>query len=198
MESDNVWVEAVGVAVAAIAAIVALRTYSRDVKHKQTHWLYELFEDFYKNDIYIGIRQTLTMGSTDTKEMKINLQEAREALTSQHTPQEFIDIADDICDYLNFFEFVCNLVRTDRMKRQDMDSLFDYYLDNLAEHDFIMEYLSDSQHGFEALASELWTYHRDKVPRSVLHLAPKTPPAMTFADAMREIGEVRPMREPLL
>jgi hypothetical protein len=185
-------ITAVGVVVAGVSAFAALQTYDRDVKHKQTHWLYELFEDFYKNDIYIAIRQTLTMGSSNANGVKITLSDARIALLTNPTPEEYIDLADDICDYLNFFEFVCNLVHAKRMDRPDVDRLFDYYLDNLAEQDFIIEYLAQDGNSFEALRAELWAYHGDHIPAGLGDLRPARP-VHPMLKALREINDTRPL-----
>ncbi|HVZ98894.1 MAG TPA: hypothetical protein VG841_01120 [Caulobacterales bacterium] len=147
----------ISAAIASLAAVGALRSYIQDVKHKQTHWLYELFRDFYENNTFIGVRRTLEYGQNP------ELNELRKAIQCNPTPREGVEIADAFCNYLNFFEFMCNLVERRRLDRKDLERSFQFYLDNLASHRFVVEYIFEESNGFEALRKEL-RHHRDKFP----------------------------------
>lgn len=135
--------------------------YKQDVDHKRTEWLYKLFVDFYDDETYVNTRQVL-----EYRQPK-DIAKLTEAVESADTPPELAKLADDFCDYLNFFEFMCNLVETSRMPRGDLLRLFDYYLDNLASHPFACRYVFDTRHGFEALRRHLKRYHADKIPDGV-------------------------------
>ena len=137
--------ELVGVIVAALLGILALFTYLRDVEHKRTDWLYRLFESFYKEPTYRRVRALLDgPGATQLRDVLGKSE-------PECTPDDH-QLIEGFCDYLNFFEFMCNLVEKRRMSPDDLNRLFDYYLNNLARQG-IGDYLSEN--GYEALAREL-------------------------------------------
>jgi len=132
--------QAVSVAGGVIGAVL---TYRRDVGIKQTDWLYQLFEKFYEKPQYKVIRRILDNEQSPDFD---RLREAIERLDDTQHHEEFVD-------FLNFFEFICNLVEDRRMKRADMNQLFDYYLKMMSKRDFVVAYTA--AHGFEALHREL-------------------------------------------
>jgi hypothetical protein len=129
--------------VAVIGLIGGVLTYRRDVKTKQTEWLYRLFEKFYETGDYKVMRRLLDNPSSD------QLAELEASIAAPGTS----DQEEDLVDYLNFFEFICNLQQDGRMTRKDVDALFNYYLNCLAAQPMVTKYVS--MNGFEALKQEL-------------------------------------------
>jgi hypothetical protein len=148
--SPGDWGEIATAVVAAIAAIVGLFTYRADVLNKRADLLYRFFEDFYRSDTYKLIRRAL-----DNPESS-----HAGALRHDVVTQADSELHEAFVDYLNFFEFQCNLVELNRIQRTDMVRMFDYYLTNLARRDWVQNYAE--QEGFEALSREL---RRRMVPR---------------------------------
>lgn len=143
MGDVQTWTGVAGVMAAIVGGIIAIATYQRDVRIKQTDWLYQLFEKFYEKPQYKTVRRIL---DNEQSPDFARLRDAVERLDDTQHHEEFVD-------FLNFFEFICNLVEDKRMKRADMDQLFDYYLNMLSERDFVVTYAATQ--GFEALHREL-------------------------------------------
>ncbi|MEK7409029.1 MAG: hypothetical protein AAB225_28530 [Acidobacteriota bacterium] len=61
---------------------------------------------------------------------------------------------EQLVDYLNFFEFTAHLWRSKQLDLDEIDGLFNYYLENLTKHHFVSEFLTK---GFEALSDLLAT-----------------------------------------
>lgn len=131
-----------GVVVAGVLGIVAVFNYLRDVEHKRTDWLYQLFDKFYEKQTYSDIRRIL-----DHK-----MEPEYTELKRQATEPGPKNLDEKFADYLNFFEFLVNLQRTGRMRRRDLDNMFDYYLTSLAQQDWVREYAA--RNGYEGLAAE--------------------------------------------
>lgn len=134
--------------VGAVSAGMAIATYRRNVQNQQTAWLHQLFEKFYEKPTYRKVRALLDNRSAEAPAQIARLaaggEDAQTGLSEQ-----------DLVDYLNFFEFICDLEARKRLKRGDMDALFDYYLRNLAMLPDVAKYIEEEQHGFEALAREI-------------------------------------------
>ena len=70
----------------------------------------------------------------------------REAIAAgRHEP-----LVELFVDYLNFFEFIASLWKLGQLSETEIAMLFEYYLDNLGEHDFILSFITDE--GFENLS----------------------------------------------
>lgn len=138
----NLVLQAAGFALTLIGGVVAILTYRRDVRHRQTDWLYQLFEKFYEKETYRRIRQAIDY----------QVEPDYSELQRQIAGQGGRDLEEQFSDYLNFFEFICNLERTGRMARRDLDNMFDYYLSTLAKRDFVVDYAK--RNGFEGLYAE--------------------------------------------
>jgi hypothetical protein len=137
------WTSFVGAAIALVTMIVAVLNFMRETRNKETEWLYRLYEKFYESAAYKGTRRILdNPKSADFARLMAEV--AQDADSSAY--EAFVD-------YLNFFEFICNLVKRGRMKREDADALFDYYLKNLSLHDQIQALCK--RDGFEALSGEI-------------------------------------------
>ena len=140
--TNGEWLQLTALLVTAIGGIFAIATYRRDVRHKRTDWLYQLFDKFYEKQTYQTIRKVLDYKlEPDYSELQRQIQEPGSK-----------DLEEKFADYLNFFEFLCNLQRTGRMDRRDIDNMFDYYLTSLARMDWVYAYVS--RNGFEALTAE--------------------------------------------
>lgn len=59
------------------------------------------------------------------------------------------EIAEAFFDYLNFFEFVASLWRIGQLSLREIAMIFEYYLRNLKQHQFVMDFVR--QNGFENL-----------------------------------------------
>jgi hypothetical protein len=142
MDAGN-WIALCGVVLGAMGGLGAILTYRREVRTKQTDWLYQLFYKFYEQPTYQAIRKVL-----DYK-----IEPEYSALQRQIVEAgDEKDLEEKFSDYLNFFEFICNLERTKRMARRDIDNMFDYYLTSLARMDWVFAYVQ--RNGFEALTAE--------------------------------------------
>jgi hypothetical protein len=141
------WIGLVGLVIASGGGIVAIATYLRDVRIKQTDWLYQLFEKFYEKPQYKSMRRILD------NDQSPDFARLRSAIAQLEDTQ----VHEDFVDFLNFFEFICNLAESRRMSRSDMNRLFDYYLGMLSRRDFVISYCREQ--GFESLARELVRRH---------------------------------------
>lgn len=127
---------------ASLTGSLAILAYRRDVRHKQTDWLYQLFTKFYEQPTYQAIRKVL--------DYKIEPEYSE--LQRQIAEPGVKDLEEKFSDYLNFFEFICNLQQTGRMDRRDINNMFDYYLTSLSRMDWATAYVN--RNGFEALSAE--------------------------------------------
>jgi hypothetical protein len=142
-------VEIIGLGLATVGGAFGIATYFRDVRQKQTDWLYQLFEKFYEKPTYKQMRRALDCEQGSEDELR--------RLKEQIASPENGDLEEDFADYLNFFEFIVRLVKRNRMQRKDMEAMFAYYLDKLGEHEFVRQYVGAE--GFEALDEELRRRH---------------------------------------
>jgi len=136
------WLQLSALVITAVGGLFAIVTYRRDVRHKRTDWLYQLFDKFYEKQTYQSIRKVL-----DYK-----LEPDYSDLQRQIAEPGVKDLEEKFSDYLNFFEFLVNLQRTGRMDRRDLDNMFDYYLASLARMEWVFAYVQ--RNGFEGLTAE--------------------------------------------
>lgn len=118
--------------IVSISAFYAVRTYRKNATLEHAKWLFNLYEKFYEKEHLKEIRNKLDCDET-TKEVE-NLVKKQ--------PFEFTD-------YLNFFEFVAFLKRSEQITFEEIDDLFGYYLNCIARHKSIREYLTPN--GYELL-----------------------------------------------
>src|SRR5262249_48417553 len=142
-------IEIVGLALATLGGIVGVATYFRDVRQKQTDWLYQLFDKFYEKATYKRMRALLDCGPDGSADLHAL---ARTLSSPDNSADE-----EAFVDYMNFFEFVVGLRDRRRMSRKDVEAMFDYYLNCLAKHCFARDYAANN--GFEALDQELKRRH---------------------------------------
>ncbi|HUY81395.1 MAG TPA: hypothetical protein VMU92_06695 [Acidobacteriaceae bacterium] len=121
--------------VAIIAAIVALWTYRSNSRRERAKWAVQLYDKFYETDHYKPIREKLDCGPDTAADVV--------QLATQESPE--------FTDYLNFFEMVSYLAKSKQLSKNDVLSLFQYYLQCLKKHDAVMTYLNNKENGFEQL-----------------------------------------------
>ncbi|WP_417250370.1 hypothetical protein [Celeribacter sp.] len=130
---------ALGAAAGSVTALLALQTYHRDAKLRRAEWLYRLYQQFYENDRFDPIRRLLDYKPED--EIK---QLARDIEAEDGTV-----VHEAFVDYLNFFEFIAVQLKYGNLKRDEVFDMFEYYINGLNEHEFVLKYLTD--YGYENL-----------------------------------------------
>lgn len=115
-----------------VSAFYAVRTYRKNATLEHAKWLFNLYEKFYEKENLKEIRNKLDCEET-TKEVENLVKEQ---------PFEFTD-------YLNFFEFVAFLKKSEQITLEEIDDLFGYYLGCISRHQSVREYLTPN--GYELL-----------------------------------------------
>ncbi|MCI0487720.1 MAG: hypothetical protein L0229_14095 [Blastocatellia bacterium] len=119
---------------AILAALGALFIYRRNSRLERARWLSTLYDKFFESDRYKEVRDILdTIANTDRVNELVIKEEAK------------------FTDYLNFFEFVAILTVSKQLRHQEVDDLFNYYLECLKRHDRVREYISREENGYERL-----------------------------------------------
>lgn len=132
-----------------VAPIVALVTYRRNARIKRAEWLSSLHAKFFETANYKAIRSIL-----DYAPPQLNtLREGVEQGGSDELVESFVD-------YLNFFEFIASLWKLDQLRLNEVAMLFRYYLENLASHAFITNFIAEQ--GFENLKELLAALNSDR------------------------------------
>ena len=109
-------VGAVAAVVLALSVVAAFMQYTRGLKVQRAQWLVDLFGRFYERGAYQEVRG-LIEGS-----------EKGQLLSAANDDP---DLEQKLTDYLNFFELVAYLEGIGELKRQDVDAMFKYWIDNL-------------------------------------------------------------------
>lgn len=123
---------AITLVVVSISAFYAVRTYRKNATLEHAKWLFSLYEKFYEKEHLKDIRNKLDCKET-TKEVENFV---------KNEPFEFTD-------YLNFFEFVAFLKKSDQITFNEIDDLFGYYLNCISRHKSVRNYLKPN--GYELL-----------------------------------------------
>ncbi len=130
--------EMVAKGVALAGGIWAFFTYRRDVKRRRADLMKSLYEKFYEAVQLKKVRLLLDYRPQEYDEMRSLIQSGKAGQR-----------AEDLVDYLNFFEFIASLWKLRQISYKDVCMLFHYYLKNLRSHDWIMKFVKEN--GFEAL-----------------------------------------------
>ncbi len=125
---------------ALIAAGLAWWTYHTNSQRERAKWAVQLYEKFYEEKSYRDMRDAL---DCDAASPDI------EKLVHEEKPE--------FTDYLNFFELVCFLGKTNQISESDVLTLFEYYLRCLKRHPSVIRYINKPDHGFEQLREFLRT-----------------------------------------
>ena len=135
--------EAIRTAFTVIGGLWALWIYHSNLRLKRAEWLQKLHQQFYESERYRKVREIL-----DYRPRR-ELAELHEAVAADASSQ----LATDLFDYLNFFEFVAGFAGLKQLQKQDVQLAFDYPLRMIARDDVVMAQV-DSQ-GYESLGTLL-------------------------------------------
>jgi hypothetical protein len=137
----------VGAIAAIIGAIIAVPAYRQNSRLNRTKWLESLFERFYESDRYVIVRDVIDDNA------KENNMEAFELAVAKALGKSNDNRAGRIAlnNYLNFFEFVANLEVLRQLKKEELNLLFSYDLDQLKKHSVLRPYIDADDNGFEKL-----------------------------------------------
>jgi hypothetical protein len=125
---------------ALFTSALALITYRRNVKTKRAEWLLTLHTKFFESTHYKKMRHIIDYEPAEFGMLRDSI--------AQGGSDELVE---DFVDYLNFFEFIASLWKLGQLNIDEVAMMFEYYLDNLASHDFIMHFVRAQ--GFESLAA---------------------------------------------
>lgn len=140
--------------VAVVAPLIALFTYRKNAKTKRAEWLSTLHAKFFESTNYKRVRGIIDYAPPA-------LATLQECISSG----EYNELAESFVDYLNFFEFIASLWKLGQLDIDEVAMLFEYYLNNLATHKFITDFIAAQ--GFENLRGLLAALaRRRKVTRS--------------------------------
>ena len=154
LPSPDSIIRAVPQLVAVVAALLALVTYRKNAKTKRAEWLSTLHGKFFESVNYKRIRSILDYEQPE-------LATLRECVSTG----SYDELSELFVDYLNFFEFIASLWRLGQLDIEEVAILFEYYLNNLATHEFIVGFIST--YGFNNLKDLLDSLaRRRKVVRS--------------------------------
>ena len=129
----------VGGVVAIFAGLGAVFTYFRATRAKRAEWLASLYQRFYETDRHARIQRLLDY----------HLEPEYSELTSAVGAGRYHELADELYRYLNFFEFMGSLAELRQISRREIYALFEYDLQMLSRHQFILDVLAPQ--GFERL-----------------------------------------------
>ena len=123
---------------AALAAVFAAFVFRRNSALERAKWASGLYEKFYEAPTLKQMRDRLDCSS--------DLDSVNEIVIREEP---------NFTDYLNFFEFIAFLRKSQQLKDSEREALFGYYLDCLNRHDRVKQYISNPENGYEGLANLL-------------------------------------------
>ena len=125
---------------AAVGGWFALQTYRSNVRLKRAEWIDKLHTKFYEAENYKRMRH---IWDYQRAPEFANLQRA---LNTDGLEDE---LCERFVDYLNFFEYISSLWKTDQLSQSEIIMLFEHYLYLIRELDFVWSYVRGQ--GFENL-----------------------------------------------
>ncbi len=135
------WASAFTFLAALAAGLFGLFRYLRSERLRQTEQVRELFRMFFENDRYRHIRFVMANpNSPEFAALKVELE----------TPGMPKQLEGEMIDLLNFFEFVTGLTRRGLLARDDVDWMFQSFINRVVRTDFIHAYVL--RNDFEELA----------------------------------------------
>lgn len=137
--AKDIIIPGIAVGVAIIGVPITIGIYYRNSKLRRTEWLYSLFEKFFYESRYADIRKLLDYDEEQIVEFSQKLQDHSD-----------VALEEKLVDYLNFFEFISILWQLRQLEIKEIRMMFDYYIRQLGDYDFVMEYLKNQN--FEGLA----------------------------------------------
>ena len=141
----------VGAIAAIIGAIIAVPAYRQNSRLNRTKWLESLFERFYESDRYVIVRDVIddNMDGNNMDALELAIANALGKSSDNRAGRIALN------NYLNFFEFVANLEVLKQLKKEELDLLFSYDLDQLKKHSILRPYIDDTKNEFENLSDLL-------------------------------------------
>ena len=127
--------QAASYVVGAVAAVFALLTYRRTARLERSRWLMQLYDKFYEGDRLKKVRDTLDQNPADHPDVLSLVREEQSAFT----------------DYLNFFEYVAYLKSQRQLTEDDVNAMFQYYLEDVGRHKSVRDYIQNHAKGYEHL-----------------------------------------------
>ena len=125
--------DVVKIVVAVFGAIPALWVYYTNSRLRLAEWLASLYEKFYERADLKDIRETLDCEGGQSAGIDNLVNEESAGFT----------------DYLNFFEFVAVLRKSNQLTNEQIEDLFGYYLDCLESCQAVRTYVAKK--GYEKL-----------------------------------------------
>lgn len=120
-----------------------LLTYRQSQRQRRAEWLDGLYTRFYEQPQYKRIRRVLDY------RIEPDLGNLRTAIESGADS----DAAEELVDYLNFFEFLGSLQAMGQLSQNETSMMFEYYICRLNDEPFVVSYVETQ--GFERLARML-------------------------------------------
>jgi hypothetical protein len=131
--------------IAAVGGGIGIHTYWRNSQTRRAEWLCRLYEKFYEGDHYRKVRRILDY------EPKEELTKLCDGLTGKGDAE----LAEQLVDYLNFFEFIASLWAMKQLSLREIRMLFQYYLELNARHEPVFQFIKTQ--GFENLDKMMTT-----------------------------------------
>jgi hypothetical protein len=133
------WLQAGTYLAAIAAAIISIWQYRRNSGRERTRWLFELYQRFYGQPALRAMRMRLDLGETEF------LRGAGDK-----------DLAADLDEFLNFFEFIAFLQKRREIKPAEVKALFAYPLQTLGKNPDVISYIREYDYGeLDRLLKEL-------------------------------------------
>ncbi len=119
-----------------LTAWAAVREYREKGQVAKAKWQSDLFRQFFADTTYKDIRQKIDFDDLGLIKILIakELEWHRSGTRSVFSRSER-DTLDKFTDFLNFFEFVGLLRKSEQLAEEDIGSLFDYYITRIVEID---------------------------------------------------------------
>ncbi len=121
------------------SAVVAVCVSRRNARRERAQWLENLYARFYENKAHTGLREILDKKEPGSPEISNLVSEEKSEWTN----------------YLNFFEFVAYLQKSDQLTKDDVDALFRYPLRCLKNHPEVLAYICDQANDYQRLKEKL-------------------------------------------
>jgi hypothetical protein len=133
-------IKIVALGATAAGAIFAAVTFDKNRRLEKAKWLTQLHDKFFgKDSQYTEMRKLL-----DYHDDKAPSQDYILLSNSiENNLNDNIDLQEKLLTYLNFFEYIATLWKTEQLKPEEIRLMFGYYLKSLRKHKWIMAFLEN-------------------------------------------------------
>jgi hypothetical protein len=135
----KVTIDAIGAIFVGGGFLLAAWTFWRNTRIRRAEWLASLYKMFYLNTDLKRTRAILDYSGAEREKLRQCLESDPENATA----------LEPLVDYLNFFEFVASLWKLNQLKTEEVEMMFEYYIQNLAKAPDVMRFIE--KEGFEKL-----------------------------------------------